>query len=1281
MFTIPVAMRKFQPLLPFFLLVFTISLRAQSGGWNAITSNDFVGARQQLEAELRQNPQDEQTLAGLLFLAETVQDHDNYERYANRLMTKSWAPHYVWLFGHMYTGDYETALKQTLPESLRLPFMAQKADTLFQYRKFAESKELNQRLVPDWRWSITGPFTNVSGSGFVEKTAIETRPFALTDQFINEQGTEFSWLKVENRRPGSQIKFYYLPDSDGLGTYYANTFITVPTARKAELRITRNEPIKIWIDDQLLLERPRRAASGLWDEEVVSLDLTAGTHRILVKIAEFPEEEGDSRVQLDFNDRYNEGSRDDEEDYGNQIADRLDGTGFVLRLTDPGTGQLFADVVSSFEASYTPAASPWKADFREREYLAFFRRQAEAAPESLWKQYLLAKAFVKSEAMEEGEEYFSRYYDQHPESDAARFLLAKFYDANDKSERAEALLSAMDTVNAPTFAEHYIRLLKINQEQEETEYLAALEHILSFSPTNRAILFRYLNFLKEKGRNDQVKTYVRTFLDKHNTPEWKDSLAEYLEDDSYKPESYKPKTDKELEKEYQKAQKRLKKTFTLRDQYLLISYAKRKEKTADVLRYYDEAIAIMPWRTALAYQKAVFLFEKERTEEALASLQEQLIQEPYDASICETIGDIYIEKKNDAEALRWYRRAEKLGGSGYDLEGKIEKLDNTKQFTGYFNSINLAEVAKDRSWETRYPDEEAVIALYAQQVTYRPETKQLEAVRKAVIHIRNDAGAKRWTEADLRLIGTVTSVKVLKKDGSVNSPDLGWGVAVFKNLQPGDIILVEGTGKHDMPDEIPGEFLDFNILSWPSPVAKATLDLLIPEDLELYTACNRLDCNYTSRDTGALKLLQWTWNDIAKLEDEEATPDNIDAAAWMMLGSVSDWSRVVQWYERKTYQRTEPNYEVLAQGRALIQPGMSEAQIVETLHTFITRDINYSYVPFLNTNYVPKKPGATLSAKVGDCKDVATLMITLLRENGIPAWYTLVSTHTFSSREPRPTLYVFNHAIVAYQTKDGQLHFADLTTDYFPTGILPGSDADAWALVIREGETQLRRLPNHALDPAVTRVELSATARLDADGNLTLDARSRRHGTAAGNWREEYLRATNEDRKKSLSEYFGGGVLSHLDIENFEFDNLDSLNAPLDMRFRLTAYNQLDKVSNLWIMPLPLPLSTPTQKSMFAAKRYNDLDADVLFELSPVRETVDFVLPAGWQLAEMPKDKQFSSPFGDYSLRFEKIPGGLRIHREVTFKQRFINHADFLAFKQFYLQMLDSDGALLALRQ
>ena len=138
---------------------------------------------------------------------------------------------------------------------------------------------------------------------------------------------------------------------------------------------------------------------------------------------------------------------------------------------------------------------------------------------------------------------------------------------------------------------------------------------------------------------------------------------------------------------------------------------------------------------------------------------------------------------------------------------------------------------------------------------------------------------------------------------------------------------------------------------------------------------------------------------------------------------------------------------------------------------------------------------------------------------------------------------------------------------------------------------------------------------------------------------------------------------------------------PLRSTTRLLAFHQMDQVAGLYILPLPLPLSTPTQKTLFAAQRYNDLDADALLELTPVRETVTLRIPKGYRLAEVPKSLRLQSPFGEYALRFEALPNGLRIEREVTLTRRFVHHTDFQAFKQFYLDMLEADDSLLALRR
>lgn len=1261
---------------------------AQTNGWGFIRDNNFVQARPAFEAALLQNPRDEAALVGLIFLSETIRDHENYEKYANQLLDAHWKPEYVWLFQHLFDGTPEEALHRTADTRHRLSaWVQQQADTLFKYRRFAESAALRTTILPTWNWSVTGPFTNIAGSGLVESNPPEANPFNGQDSFLNDLDIPVRWLKNIAPKPGAPVDFRRLPQSDDPATWYANTFIEAPTTRVVALRITSASPIKIWLDDQLLLERQHPAAAGEWDCETLGFELPAGKHRLLVKLAAFPDEYAGSHIRLEFNDLENNGDYEYEPEYDGMAENlpqaRASKDQFALRFTDPATGQVYPDMHTAFEAAYRAASQPWKAVLEEHPYLHRLQTDWQLHPQDLWRLYLVSKACAKYAAWEDGEAFFAGLLTENPASAFHRFLLAKFFDANGKSERAEALLSEMDTTLAPTYAEHNIRLLKINKDQEEPRYIAAMEHLLQLSPTNWNLLNRYLSFLKEKGRQEQVNHFVRRFLEQHNSPKWKKRLEDYLEDESYKPASVKPETDQEREKKYRAARRRLKTTFNLSDYGMVLRYLKQKEKVEEALKTYDEILAAAPWLDYYQRQKAAYLFEKERLDEALALVGQLLESQPYDAALCELAGDIFIEKKQETAALQWYRRARKLKGrNGYDLAGKIEKLENRRVYSGYFTPADLDAAAKDRSLTDAYPGEEAVISLFAQQFTYIPGERKFEATHKCVIHIRNEAGAKHWTEADLSLLGQITNARVIKKDGSVTSPEIGWGgMAVFKNLQPGDIMLLEGASERGTPEEFGKEILGLDFLSWPAPVLRATFEMLLPKDQDLHFAYNRLSEQHTQRDTGDFKLLRWEWRDLPKMEEEEAIPENIDAMAWIMYSDAPDWSRVVQWYQRKTYCRTEPNYEVLAQARALLRPGMTEQQIVETLHTFITKDINYSYVPFLNSNYTPKKPGATLSAKVGDCKDVATLMITMLREQGIPAWYTLVSTHSFSNIEPRPTPYVFNHAIVAYQTSDGQLRFDDLTTDYFPSGVLPDSDCDAWGLVIRDGETALQRLPNHLLDPVVTHIDIDADARLDSLGNIQLDARVACRGVAAGNWREILLRATPEERIKKLTEYYGGGVLSHLDIESATFEHLDSINAPLHAQTRLRAYHQMDLVANLYILPLPLPLSTATHKALFAASRYNDLDAMAFFELSPVRETVDLHFPPGFTLAEAPKPKTLNTPFGRYSLACEPIPNGLRIRREVAFTQRFIRHTDFQAFRQFYLDMLEADDALVALRR
>ncbi len=1254
---------------------------AQKTGWQLVRENNWTAARAAFDEQLRANPTDETVLAGRLFLQETVQDFDGYRETANDLI-RSWKPEMVALFGHVFDGDAsEVASRPGMPENIRIPFSLGVADSFFYNRKFDEHRRQLAATAQDLNWSVVGPFPDESGAGHVVAYGPEATAFDEKQTFFGQNKLELNWLPIRKRVPDGFCSFERLATPSGLSTDYATTFVQFPESREVQFRIRRVAPMRVWVDGFLVADLPE-PASGRWDIEILTLKIAAGVHQVLVKSSQFPAGSPDFKLMLEFNDHRDDGDGEyDNWDDGQSTPP----DGFALRITD--LDGHFIPIKSEFSGKVQPTAAAPVVRLESHPILEIFKKRAsstgDAQLSSLW---LLSKMFLKYEKLDEGEAFFAEKLAAEPSSTFLKFITAKFFRENGKGERAEQLLSELDPTATPTFAWELKKVNDIDSEQREAEFQAGLERLLSLSPSHWPTMHRYLDFLKEKGRREVIEPFVRREIAAHRGDKtWAERLEEYLKADSYRPETEKDLTDREREKQFKSAQKLLKKRFEPSAYDVLIDHFKQKDMDGDVLRTYDELMAVEPWQPSWAFERARFLFEKNRLDDALSALRSLSADEPYSAEIFELMGDIFLEKKDKARAADFYKQAKKWGGSyQYGLREKLEKIENRRRFNQYFEQVDLERAARDTSWKAGFREEDSVIGLFSSQ-NWLNDDGEIESQTRMVIHIQTEAGARMWTEGDFRLIGRVTSAKVIKPSGAVSSPEMGMGgVAVFKNLAPGDAIALEGSNLQPMPGDGEGEFLMLEVMPFRVPVVAASLDLLLPKDTLPLFACNRLGCEPTVADVGeGLKKFSFSWKNIPKTDETEgATADNLDRFPWIMASTARDWGGVVDWYLQKTYRRTAANWEVRQKVRELLRTGMTEEEKVEAIYGFVTRDVKYSYVPFLNSSYTPKLPAETVSGSVGDCKDVATLAIAMLREAGIPAWHVLVSTHHFTEREPRPTLYAFNHAIAAWKSRvDGQLRFLDLTTDYFPSTTLPEMDNGGWCLLVRPGERALRRLPMDVFDAAKTGIEISGRAKINADRSISIETEAVMRGVAAGKLREELNPKTAAERTKWLADYLGGGSLTNIVIEKTAFDSLENLAAPLRMRLSLRALGQVDKVSTFHIAPLPLPLTLPARRELFAESRHNDLDLDELFELAPVRESVEVSLPEGWELMDVPADVSRSTEFGDYSLRFERLPGGgLRIEREMRWRRRFVGFEEYGRVKGFCLEVGDWDDTKVAVR-
>lgn len=1277
----------------FFSLFFSFCFQSSSfaqvaqNGWRAITQNDFVQAKAAFSEALKTNPKNTDAMVGMIFLAETVQDYKLYKEYTKSLLETDRADQIFDLFGHLYEGDPKDILKQLNSEQAKARFRFAQADSLFQQRKFKAANKMLRKVIGDYDWSVIGPFTNVAGSGFLESRAVETDLFDPEKTYINEEEVRLKWVPRKLRDPDGTVKFLDVLPSISNGMYYANTFLTIPEDRKVQFRIARSTPMKIWLDGDLIFEN-RNNISYNWDYEIVSLELNSGTHRLLVKCANYPDFDQNNTISLDYNDRYDQGDgyykeKDFSYHYnyggGNYYSS---GPSFGIRLTDE-QGKVFQDITSAFEE--TNQRRDYNPNLEEKALINFYKKEIEQAPQDLKNYYLLCKAYFLYDYVEEGEAYFYPIFKAHEEETFFRYLMAKFYAAMGKGEKAESLISGLDEEKTPFFAIMASELAKIDQEKDETQYLSTLDKLLEVSPTNWGIISSMLDFYGKKGKVDEKKKFIENFLARFPEKDYKKRLEPYLEDDSYKPSSYKPLTDKEKEKNAKNAMKRMKKRLKIGDYQTVIAYYKQKEKIDNVIKLYDELIDIYPYRPYWRREKARFLFENDKLDEALAELRKAMDIDEYNSKTYESIGDIYVEKGDKEEAYVYYAKAlkiKKITDNSYgmeSIEAKMEKIKEKTSLKEYFSSISFEDALKDETWKTRYPEEESVILLYTIESALDKDNI-IDYNQKMMIAIQNEAGAKYWTEANFGFLGSINFVKVLKKDGQVVSPNRNYGYVVFKNLEPGDIIQIEGNSKADMTREQHGEMYHIAAISHDVPVHHATMEFIHPKDQDLFYNCNRLSCEPKIEEKDGFKILNWEYHDVPKMEQEAAVLDHLDAYVWIMFSTQKDWSAIVNWYLRKTYRRLETNYEIDNALLSIISEGMSDEEIVQAIYNYLTKEITYSHVSFLNSNYIPKKPSETISDEIGDCKDVASLMIAMLRKYGIEAHYVLVRSSNFTNERPSPSITAFNHVIVGYVLADGVMRYLDLTTDYYPHYVIPEFDNNSWALVVREGETDVFRLPNDMLDAKKTRIELQINAKVKSDRSLVLEAHTTGKGILGGKLREELNRVSTEaDRRKFLLSYFGEGSFDNLTLNQFSFQNLEDITAPLEMDMELKAYNYIERVSNFFIVQVPLLNAITTRPTLFLEKRHNNLDLNALFETAPSFQHIELEIPKEFKLMDIPKDIQIDNEFGTYEMRFERTPNGILIVRNFELKTRLIEYKDYAKFKDFYIELLDADRMKLAL--
>ena len=313
-------------------------------------------------------------------------------------------------------------------------------------------------------------------------------------------------------------------------------------------------------------------------------------------------------------------------------------------------------------------------------------------------------------------------------------------------------------------------------------------------------------------------------------------------------------------------------------------------------------------------------------------------------------------------------------------------------------------------------------------------------------------------------------------------------------------------------------------------------------------------------------------------------------------------------------------------------------------------------------------------AHLGTAADVNLLLIAALRGAGLPAHPVLLSTRAHGRLEPSiPLLDRFNYVVALVPLGPDKDLLVDATDPLLPCGVLPERCLNQQGRLMMRDAAASRWID---LTPAQRFVHYQqVTLVLDAQGGFTGKVHEEHGGYAGVDTRRE-LSTLGE--KKFLAQKMAphsGWTVPKLTVTGRE-DVAKPLG--LDYEFAQPAEGQA-AIGTLYLSPMR---EFGSEQNPF---RHDDRLFPVDFAAPQDATTmITLTLPAGYELAEMPKPAVVDLPDGGGRFLYSVAagtPGTVQITSRLNLRKSRYAAAEYANLREFYRLMLEKQGEKLVIKK
>lgn len=463
-----------------------------------------------------------------------------------------------------------------------------------------------------------------------------------------------------------------------------------------------------------------------------------------------------------------------------------------------------------------------------------------------------------------------------------------------------------------------------------------------------------------------------------------------------------------------------------------------------------------------------------------------------------------------------------------------------------------------------------------------------------------------------------------------------------------------------------------------------TVDNEVDLGYKLFNTDN-YDIQYKGEQVKNRKVYTWKRSDAEKFKME----DNIYSARYYIphilyhiksfetkgeqvnvLSNIDDLHKYYTRFLKDLNVDDNPALKQLAD--SIVGPSTDETEKIKKIYYWVKDNIRYIAFEDGFGGFIPRDATEVCDKRFGDCKDMANLLVSMIRSVGIKnVYHTWIGSNSLPyTYEDIPSTSVDNHMIATY-IKDGKYIFLDATSKYTPWGMPSEFIQNKEAMIhIAPNEYKIVKVP--VVMPSENPYLSTVNIRIEGD-SIQGSGSISTYGYYKDYMLEMLSDYSGEKRMKEIKPYLEVGN-NKFYLKDYNEQNANDRDKNYVVNFNFSLNNYGIKVDDKKYINLFL------EKYYATAKIDTSRQYDMCYRYMDERTyKVTLAIPEGYVISYLPKNSSMENELFKFTSQFVTEDNKVTLTYNLTLKKIVVKKEEFAAWNSFIssLQKIYSENIAL----